>query len=64
VEPAHAVHALAPVSPSSCGICPIINSLAIDSMVNPQLNDDPGTIIVFPGETFGLNLRMQILCAP
>jgi hypothetical protein len=21
---------------------------------NPQLNDDPGTIIPFPGETFGL----------
>jgi hypothetical protein len=27
---------------------------AIDSIANPQLNDDPGTIIPFPGETFGL----------
>jgi hypothetical protein len=25
-------------------------------MVNPQLDGDPGTIIVFPGESFGLNL--------
>jgi hypothetical protein len=27
---------------------------AIDSIANPQLNDDPGTINPFPGETFGL----------
>jgi hypothetical protein len=27
---------------------------AIDSITNPQLNDDPGTIIAFPGEIFGL----------
>jgi hypothetical protein len=34
-----------PVSPSSCGI---------GSIANPQLNDDSGTIITFPDETFGL----------
>jgi hypothetical protein len=28
--------------------------LAIDSIANPHLNDDPGAIITFPGETFGL----------
>jgi hypothetical protein len=27
---------------------------AIDSIANPQLNDDSGTIITFPDETFGL----------
>jgi hypothetical protein len=29
-----------------------INSLADDSIENLHLNDDSGTIIVFPGETF------------
>jgi hypothetical protein len=28
--------------------------LAIDSIANPHLNDDPGAIIAFPDETFGL----------
>ncbi|WP_456448632.1 hypothetical protein, partial [Thiolapillus sp.] len=27
---------------------------AIDSIANPHLNADPGTIIAFPGEIFGL----------
>jgi hypothetical protein len=31
---------------------------AIDSIANPQLNDDPGTIIPFPDETFGLSLSL------
>jgi hypothetical protein len=26
----------------------------MDSIANPHLNDDPGAIIAFPGETFGL----------
>ena len=26
-----------------------------DPFANPHLNADPGTIIAFPGETFGLN---------
>jgi hypothetical protein len=26
----------------------------MDSIANPHLNDDPGAIITFPGETFGL----------
>jgi hypothetical protein len=26
-------------------------------IANPYLNDDPGTIIMFPDETFGLNGR-------
>ncbi|MGD9164431.1 MAG: hypothetical protein PVF13_06680, partial [Chromatiales bacterium] len=56
--PTYAERALAPVSPSSCGICSIINSLAIDSIANPHLNDDPGAIIAFPGETFGL-IRLE-----
>jgi hypothetical protein len=43
--PTHAEHALAPVSPPSCGI---------DSIANPHLNDDPDAIIAFPDETFGL----------
>jgi hypothetical protein len=30
--------------------------LAIDSIANPHLNDDPATIIAFPDETFGLRL--------
>jgi hypothetical protein len=29
--------------------------LAIDSIANPHLNDDPGAIIAFPDETFGLD---------
>jgi hypothetical protein len=53
--PGHAERALAPISPSSCGICSIINSLAIDSIANPHLNDDLGTIITFPDETSGLD---------
>jgi hypothetical protein len=28
---------------------------AIDSIANPHLNDDPGAIIAFPDETFGLS---------
>jgi hypothetical protein len=32
----------------------IINSLAIDSSANPHLNDAPGAIITFQGETLGL----------
>jgi hemoglobin-like flavoprotein len=28
----------------------------MDSIANPHLNDDPGTIIEFPDETFGLKL--------
>ncbi len=32
-----------------CGIGSIINSWAIDSIANPHLNNDPGTIIAFPG---------------
>jgi hypothetical protein len=42
VFPSFAGRALAPVSPSSCGI---------GSIVNPHLKDDPGTIIPFPDET-------------
>jgi hypothetical protein len=26
----------------------------MDSIANPHLNDDPGAIITFPDETFGL----------
>jgi hypothetical protein len=26
----------------------------MDSIANPHLNDDPGAIIAFPDETFGL----------
>jgi hypothetical protein len=51
VSPKHAEHVFAPVSPSSCGICSIVDSLSIDSIVNPHLNDDPGAIIAFPDET-------------
>jgi len=29
-------------------------SWAIDSIANPHLNNDLGTIIALPGETFGL----------
>jgi hypothetical protein len=29
--------------------------LRMDSIANPHLNDDPGAIITFPGETFGLS---------
>jgi hypothetical protein len=50
----HAERALVPISSSSCGIGSIINSWAIDSIANPHLNNDLGTIIAFPGETFGL----------
>jgi hypothetical protein len=32
----------------------LLNSLAIDSIANPHLNDDTGMIIVFPNETSGL----------
>jgi hypothetical protein len=33
----------------------------MDSIVNPHLNNDLGSIIAFPGETFGLGgLRFQI----
>jgi hypothetical protein len=35
--------------------------LAIDSIANPHLNDDPGTIIAFPDETFGLIAGSSIL---
>jgi hypothetical protein len=38
--------AFVPVSPCDCGIC---------SIANPHLNDDPGVIIAFPDETFGLS---------
>jgi hypothetical protein len=48
VSPEHAERALAP---SSCGI---------DSIENPHLNDDPGTIIPFPGEIFRLILGFFI----
>jgi len=51
VYPTHAERALAPVSLSSCGI---------DSIVNPHLNDDPGTIIGFPGETFELESGVEL----
>jgi hypothetical protein len=27
-------------------------NLKMESIANPHLNDDPGTIITFPGETF------------
>jgi hypothetical protein len=30
--------------------------LRIDSIANPHLKDDPGAIIGFPDETFGLGL--------
>ena len=29
---------------------------AIESIANPHLNNDLGTIIAFPGETFGLGI--------
>jgi hypothetical protein len=45
VYPTYAKRAFAPVSPSSC---------SIDSIANPHLNDDPGTIIPFTDETCGL----------
>jgi hypothetical protein len=54
VLPTLADCALAPISSSSCGICSIINNWAIDSIANPYLNNDLGTIIAFLGETFGL----------
>ncbi len=54
VLPTPAERALAPISSSSCGIGSIINSWAIDSIANPHLNNDLGTIIAFPSETFGL----------
>ncbi|MEJ2395886.1 MAG: RelA/SpoT family protein [Candidatus Thiodiazotropha sp.] len=40
---------LVPISSSSCGIGSIISSWAIDSVANPHLNNDLGTIIAFPG---------------
>jgi hypothetical protein len=61
VLPPLAEHALAPISSSSCGIGSIINSWAIDSIANPHLNNDLGTIIAFPGETFGLGLVKTVL---
>jgi hypothetical protein len=54
VLPTTAERALAPFSPSSYGICSIINRLTIDSIANPHLNDEPGTIITFLDEMFGL----------
>jgi hypothetical protein len=45
VLPTVAERALAPISSSSYGI---------GSIANPYLNNDLGTIIAFPGETFGL----------
>jgi hypothetical protein len=43
VSPTLAERALAPDSPSGCG-------LANGSIANPHLNGDPGTIITFPGQ--------------
>jgi hypothetical protein len=54
VLPTLAERALVPISSSSCGIDSIINSWTIDSIANPHLNNDLGTFIAFPGETFGL----------
>jgi len=33
----------------------------MDSIENPHLNDDPGAIIAFPDETFGLGYSRQSL---
>jgi hypothetical protein len=52
VLPTFAERALVPISSSSCGI---------GSITNPHLNDDLGTIIAFPGETFGLDLRRFLI---
>jgi hypothetical protein len=52
VSPDHAERALALVSPCSCGVC---------SIANPHLNDDSGTIIAFPDETFGLGVKGSIV---
>jgi hypothetical protein len=35
----------------------------MDSIANPHLNDDPGTIIALPGEIFVLNLSKPDLSA-
>jgi hypothetical protein len=48
--PTLAERALVSISSSSCGI---------GSSANPHLNNDLGTIIAFPGETFGLRWRMK-----
>jgi hypothetical protein len=37
----------------SYGISPIINSLAIDSIENPHLNNDFGTTFATPDKIFG-----------
>jgi hypothetical protein len=37
--------------------------LAIDSIANPHLNDDPATIIAFLDETFGL-MRLPLFSTP
>jgi hypothetical protein len=39
------------VIPANAGI----QVLAIDSIANPHLDDDPGAIITFPDEAFGLD---------
>jgi hypothetical protein len=50
-----------PNAPSqrSCGPAAVLAqspiAWAIDSVANPHLNNDLGTIIAFPDETFGLN---------
>ncbi len=54
VLPYNAERALAPLSPSTCGIFSIANSPAIGSIENPHLNDEPGAIIAFPGKTSDL----------
>jgi hypothetical protein len=36
-------------------------SWTIDSIANLHLNDDPGTIIAFPDETFGLECAKWLL---
>jgi hypothetical protein len=59
-----AERAIAPDSPSSYGICSIINSLAIDSIANPHLNSDPGAIITFLDEAFGLIVFSYIGAVP
>ena len=48
--------ALAPIWLPRDGISSIFNSLAIDSIRNPPLNNHLGTIIGFPGEVSGLEL--------
>jgi hypothetical protein len=32
----------------------------MDSIANPHLNDDPGAIIAFPDESFGLKVIEQV----